>query len=239
MTSRQSTDAQLNLDDWAGDQRPKRKQRPHVKTGNVEVDQSLLSKRRQSNLIDLTGMKFGKLTVLEYRGCDRSSSLWACKCECGSTPIIRGQHLRTRHYVSCGCERPKRLALVCQNNARNKYDPSNWVGTIVSIYRHGANKRGLSFCLTKEDVRRLVLAECHYCGALPSNVYNPRSELTQIKYRYNGIDRVDNRSGYTVSNCVSCCKTCNRAKNSLTLDEFMSWAKRVVERSLCLPVKEA
>lgn len=43
-------------------------------------------------LIDLTGQKFGKLTVLK-RILDRKSTYYECLCECGNTKIIRGSDL--------------------------------------------------------------------------------------------------------------------------------------------------
>lgn len=51
---------------------------------------------------DLTGQKFGRLTVVEYAGRDKSNhSLWLCRCDCGEQKVIRGHDLgRTK---SCGC----------------------------------------------------------------------------------------------------------------------------------------
>ena len=36
----------------------------------------------------------------------------------------------------------------------------------------------------------------------------------------NGIDRVDPKIGYILSNCVSCCKDCNSIKFAQNLTEF-------------------
>lgn len=56
------------------------------------------------NLIDLTGKKFGRLTVIEQNGLDKyNSALWFCKCECGNTKTINGKSLRIGHTRSCGC----------------------------------------------------------------------------------------------------------------------------------------
>ena len=53
---------------------------------------------------DLTGMKFGRLTVLEQieNKKDRAS-LWRCKCDCGKESIVRGYALRAGITKSCGC----------------------------------------------------------------------------------------------------------------------------------------
>ena len=57
------------------------------------------------NKIDEIGNVYGKLTVVaEYS--ERSTSRqvkWICKCECGNTVIVQGNHLRSGHTQSCGC----------------------------------------------------------------------------------------------------------------------------------------
>lgn len=58
--------------------------------------------------IDLTGKQFGRLTVLNRTedGINPNGSKyirWNCKCECGSTTIVRGQSLKNGHTQSCGC----------------------------------------------------------------------------------------------------------------------------------------
>jgi hypothetical protein len=60
---------------------------------------------------DLTGMKFGKLTVL-YQDFDNTNAskrtYWICKCDCGSEPkSIAAQSLlrKTNNTESCGCIR--------------------------------------------------------------------------------------------------------------------------------------
>lgn len=48
----------------------------------------------------------------------------------------------------------------------------------------------------------------------------------------NGIDRVNNDLGYINNNVVSCCKTCNLAKSSLTLIEFKNWINNLIKHTL-------
>lgn len=57
------------------------------------------------NTKDLTGKKFGKLTVLkmsEERG-NRNQIKWVCKCECGNIHVVTGESLRHGKSKSCGC----------------------------------------------------------------------------------------------------------------------------------------
>lgn len=52
---------------------------------------------------DICGKKFGKLTVLERHISDDRKTLWLCKCECGNSVVVRGDHLKSGRVKSCGC----------------------------------------------------------------------------------------------------------------------------------------
>lgn len=54
-------------------------------------------------VIDLTGQKFGRLTVIEYRGIKNTFAQWLCKCDCGNSVEVIGRSLRTGNTRSCGC----------------------------------------------------------------------------------------------------------------------------------------
>lgn len=64
---------------------------------------------------DMTGMRFGRLTVLsrgeniKYRS--QQHCAWVCECDCGNITTVAGYCLRSGHTQSCGClGREKRLA---------------------------------------------------------------------------------------------------------------------------------
>lgn len=55
-------------------------------------------------LIDLTGQKFGRLSVVSRAASDkRGEARWNCVCECGNTSAVLGSHLRSGRTQSCGC----------------------------------------------------------------------------------------------------------------------------------------
>lgn len=62
--------------------------------------------------IDLTGQRYGRLTVKARAGSDgtRRNPTWECLCECGATTIVSGNSLRTGHTKSCGCYRREHAA---------------------------------------------------------------------------------------------------------------------------------
>jgi hypothetical protein len=49
---------------------------------------------------DLTGRRFGKLTVLAHVDTP-GRAMWRCKCDCGVETTVRGSHLRSRHSTAC------------------------------------------------------------------------------------------------------------------------------------------
>lgn len=53
--------------------------------------------------IDLTGERFGKLTVIEYAGSKNKHTMWKCKCDCENETIISGDSLKRGKSKSCGC----------------------------------------------------------------------------------------------------------------------------------------
>lgn len=58
--------------------------------------------------IDLTGQKFGRLTVLgradDYVDPKGNKAIqWLCLCECGNRRKVQSSHLKDGHTKSCGC----------------------------------------------------------------------------------------------------------------------------------------
>lgn len=56
---------------------------------------------------DLSGKRFGMLTVIERRGSRGSkghlSATWLCKCDCGNEKVYGSGQLKEGRRVSCGC----------------------------------------------------------------------------------------------------------------------------------------
>ena len=53
--------------------------------------------------LDLTGGKYGRLTVkAKYKNSGRWTQ-WVCYCTCGRTIVVKTRDLRSGHTQSCGC----------------------------------------------------------------------------------------------------------------------------------------
>ena len=190
---------------------------------------------------DYSGMKFGRLTVLEladYKGRHRA---WRCICECGKEKTVQGNHLVSGTTKSCG-----RLSVDVARQ-RQRIDPQKKaLNGLINKYKQSARKRKIPFKLSNSVCYQLFKGNCFYCGEAPGNIFNPNmnksgeyvsapinldedweSHVNSSNFYYNGIDRMDNNSSYTKDNCVSCCKTCNYAKKDMDFADFISYLNRV------------
>lgn len=60
--------------------------------------------------IDLSGKKFGRLTVIERVESKNKNTKWHCVCECGKHATVFGVDLKSGKTQSCGCIHSKQLA---------------------------------------------------------------------------------------------------------------------------------
>lgn len=173
----------------------------------------------------------GKLTIVKklpsrvisnYKDRLEIRAQFLCKCSCGDEVAVRAGYLRKGSIVSC-----KKCSLL---NRPQALKPKNYSERFFDIsVRYGAIKRGIPIDIPIEEFSSFHKKSCNYCGCLP-----PKVELSRGKHtkgysivESHGIDRVDNALGYTLSNCVACCKICNTAKSAMTLQEFKEWIIRV------------
>jgi len=187
-------------------------------------------KKRTFPRRNLIGEKFGKLTVTsfcEYKeiGKGRREPYWNCTCTCSNVKKVRQSCLVTKSVRSCGCllkEVYKNLSKL--QTKRNKLP----VGVaafncLYSSYKSRAKLKNREFKLTKDDFRFFTKQNCHYCGAVPKQIHPKRNRKHNGTYTFNGLDRKDNKLGYIKSNIITACGTCNKAKHTLTYEQFIDW----------------
>lgn len=142
--------------------------------------------RNTSKIIDLTGQKFNKLTVIGIAS--RNPLYWKCRCDCGNTVNVRTSNLKRGMVKSCGCLHHKgnpkhhlsntRIYRIYKKMMRRCYSPDE-----PAYKNYGA--RGISVCDEwKESVENFFEWSI-------ANGYS--NELT--------IDRIDNDGDYCPSNC--------------------------------------
>lgn len=176
----------------------------------------LIKKTRYGNrgacFKDLTGKKYGMLTVIDFGGISKAGTNWITKCECGNKITRLASNLKKKHKHSCGCiskNPPKR-------NAGFK--------RFFNDYKQSALNRNYPFNLSQTKFLNLIFKNCYYCDGIPTKRYE---KFVAITFFANGIDRLDNTKGYVLNNCVTCCKICNKAKSTLDEQEFKEWIIKV------------
>lgn len=71
--------------------------------------------------LDLTGQKFGKLTVISKSPSRNGKTYWLCQCECGTQKEVQTSHLRSGTIKSCGSQECKQS--VASQTTYNKICP--------------------------------------------------------------------------------------------------------------------
>ena len=102
-------------------------------------------------VIDLTGQRFGRLTVIERAedyilSSGRKLIQWLCKCDCGNEVIVYGNGLKNKSTKSCGCL--NRELIIQRNKKYNIYDLSGEYGI-------GYTLKGEEFWFDLEDYDKI------------------------------------------------------------------------------------
>jgi len=179
------------------------------------------------NIKDIAGEKYNMLTAIKRvkrpKGMKDTGAWWLVKCDCGKEKVMRANSLRTKNTKSCGCStgRLMRESRLLEKGLAQKR-------TVFAYYKTHAKKLNILFELDFVKFIKSTQQNCYYCGAKPSNVQKSRNN--NGNFIYSGIDRKNNNLGYTLKNCVPCCKICNIAKNNRSEKDFYIWAEKIVKR---------
>ena len=158
---------------------------------------STLPRKGRKQVEDITGLQFGRLTVIKYLGRKKHRKhYWLCKCTCGGTiELPRGGINKPYGVRSCGCLRKETCA-------RNRQDPT----------KHGLHKHKL-YAIYHSMLNRCYNPKSQryqYYGAKGISVCFAWRESFLDFYEWsmsNGyeeglsIDRIESAVGYYPKNC--------------------------------------
>jgi len=74
-----------------------------LKRGDTPSCGCITKENRRAQLKDLSGQRFGHLTVLKFLGTVNRNSKYLVKCDCGKEYEIYAQNLTQGNTISCGC----------------------------------------------------------------------------------------------------------------------------------------
>lgn len=165
-----------------------------------------------------------KIDNLTITSIDSKLSQYHLTCTCGT--VCKGRSLYVDRIIQgfsklgfAGCK-------ICRYNyIRNrKMNSSEKYSTIYHRYKKSARNRGLEFTLSLNEAAELFSSPCVYCKSIPSNTC---IRTAYMIYSYTGIDRLDNNKGYIQNNVVPCCQSCNLAKYTKSISEFLSQTEKI------------
>lgn len=192
-----------------------------------------------ANFKDLTGMKYGKLTVIgvsrKVPSGKRERYYWNCKCDCGNTKEVRTDCLTSGYVQSCGCIKKEQDKINLTKFHRHKLSNTN----LWYVY-YGIMHR----CYNAEDThyenyggRGIIL-----CEEWKQSFDNFAQWALGSGYKQGlQIDRIDNDGNYEPSNCrwIDAKSNC-RNRGSNVLVEYEGRLVTIAELSEILnkPYKE-
>jgi hypothetical protein len=182
--------------------------------------------------IDATGKRFARLVGMRRAGRNKhGQTMWLWRCDCGEEAVRALYRVRTGDTQSCGCLRREYHALKVNRIKLPAGEAS--FNALYQAYRYRARKLKCEWAISKDEFRRLTKLPCYYCGVEP---YFSRMGSRDVNgpYVYTGLDRVENRLGYVIDNVAPCCGICNRAKSTMSAEDFLLWVRRVYENQEAL-----
>lgn len=131
-----------------------------------------------SNFLDLTGKRFGMLTVAKRAENINGRVAWLCKCDCGNEKVVKSIYLTTGDTRSCGCLYEKDLT-------------GQKFGRLTVIKKTSKRENGeivykcICDCGNEALVKRsyLTTGGTKSCGCLASEMH---SELAKKAFTTNG-----------------------------------------------------
>lgn len=146
-------------------------------------------------LIDETGKRYGRLTVIHRAKSKNGRTVWMCKCDCGGITQVAGVNLRNGHTKSCGCIQKEKASI----QATERNIKHGMCGTrLYKIWQHMIERCTNEECQTFPSYggRGIVVCE-EWLDFIPFHKWAVSSGYNDTLT----IDRIDVNGNYCPENC--------------------------------------
>ncbi|MBS4171915.1 hypothetical protein [Bacillus sp. FJAT-49736] len=141
---------------------------------------------------DLTGQKFGRLTVVRRDTSSNKTFLWVCKCECGNVKTVRSFDLRDGKVKSCGCLHAEKVRTNTRTHGKRN----------TLIYHIWCSIKGRCFRTTCKDFPNYGGRGITMCDSWRNDFMSFYEWSMSNGYKEGlSIDRINNDGNYEPSNC--------------------------------------
>lgn len=182
---------------------------------------------------DLTGLRFGKIEVLNYVDKDKhGKSYWRIRCDCGNIDTVVGHYLTTGRWIQCSECIKKSCYLEGRKNPKFK-GVGDLSRTFWSSIVGSAAHRKINIEISMEDAWFKFLDQDKKCALsgidlfMSSSIRQFRKGITKHTA---SLDRIDSSKGYTKDNIQWVHVDINFMKQEMDQDYFIKICKRIASQ---------
>lgn len=149
---------------------------------------------------DLTGKRFGRLTVIKRSERKGKNTYWICRCDCGAITEATTTKLKKGHTKSCGCYKTEKFAEYIDSK---KHDLLGKKFGKLTVIKDAGTKNGRTQYLCKCDCGNeivvyavnLEIGKTKSCGCLKVEEAKSRIKPCEYEIDDDGVVHVILRSG--------------------------------------------
>jgi 5-methylcytosine-specific restriction endonuclease McrA len=144
--------------------------------------------------------------------------------------VKRNQKRGSYNYCSLSCSGKSNHDQLLKFSGNHKLlIPNNRNDKFTGLREHfrRVKLREKEVNITLDDLLEIWETQKGICPYTGLSLIHPKDSKNYSMLYKASLDRIDSSQGYTLTNVVTSCKICNRAKSDMPQKEFYDWIKRL------------